>query len=399
MNIRSLLDGNDYIHIKFVSSDLPVVIAFSSVNTSKGKFTFFNSLKNIGLNVIFINDSDNRWYTYGINGLNLDVRKDALDLVSFARETGNGKVFTFGSSMGAYAAALYCSLGNADGFISFGAEVTLGIEGSRSKIHMKVPFNEDYINLVQYIKDFNKPNLIFVPENDDLDLLTLKALRDYKNLNIVLLSSSSHPGFDIIRNNNFNSILLDFCLNDGYLNHTKYFEEGILSNDTNIFSDSVITAFYQHYLYRLNKQNEDSLEVLLEVSKLAVDSSSYNLRLGDAYRRIGDMNNAIVNWKKSENLCAQQYEATAKIAAEDFKKGNYKKALEGINNANAIFPHSAHQYNMKGKIHEKMTDYTVAEDAYRKATKINPGNLNFKKSLKSFIANDIARKAKELLVL
>ncbi|MFC6519365.1 hypothetical protein ACFQAT_05790 [Undibacterium arcticum] len=110
-----------------------VCIAFSARDTAKGKFTFYSILSSLPAHVIFVNDFSNGWYLNGTPEFG-----DEAGLLNWLVEkidslkTFSGRVFTLGSSMGAYAALKYGSLLGADRIMALGPESELCIPLGRS---------------------------------------------------------------------------------------------------------------------------------------------------------------------------------------------------------------------------------------------------------------------------
>src|SRR5687767_8535393 len=85
-----------------------VIVAFSARDTERGRFTFWSVLKGVHANVVFVNDYSNGWYLQGTPefGSHDEFVQALRDRIAAMTGAG-GRLFTLGSSMGAYAALRY----------------------------------------------------------------------------------------------------------------------------------------------------------------------------------------------------------------------------------------------------------------------------------------------------
>lgn len=395
--VKNSIFSTDYISLEFISKDLPVLIAFSSVNTPKGRFKPYKIPKDTKLNIIFVNDRLNSWYIDGIEGISNDANESARILIEYARKIGNGRVVTFGTSMGAYAAILYAILGSADGFMAFGPESVMMKEGSRSRQHFEGELVDKYSSLDPYIAKSNMPNCIFIPENDEVDLSSLSIFSKYSWLNIYCMKGCEHPSIQLFEHSKVCELIYDFA-NNLKVNIDKYIDSSFVRKDLSDLDTNVVKLLNSSYIQRLKGNLILSLNGLLKIKGEYTNTSSYYLKLGEAYRRLGKSSIALEKYYQSVELFKYQYEALAKIAAEEMRLGNLDVAYSYITRAIEIYPNAAHQYNTQGILLEKFKDYHGAERAYRRAYSLNKSDA-FKLNLKNFLLNDISRKAKELKTL
>lgn len=89
----------DSILVKAKKGATSTILAFSSVGTKRGTFSFYKTFENIEANVIFVNDYKSHWYTNGTPDFSseYEFEKNIKDKLA---ELCTKELFTFGSSMG-----------------------------------------------------------------------------------------------------------------------------------------------------------------------------------------------------------------------------------------------------------------------------------------------------------
>ncbi|WP_237063456.1 hypothetical protein [Microbulbifer zhoushanensis] len=109
----------DYVKVLQNPNSNDVVLAFSGVNNPPGRFQYYKQLQSVGANVILMNSSRESYYQFGIDGVGelSDSIEFLSDIVAKLRKA-DGKVTTFGCSMGGYGALLYGAFLGADNVIS-----------------------------------------------------------------------------------------------------------------------------------------------------------------------------------------------------------------------------------------------------------------------------------------
>lgn len=171
-----------------------VLLAFSARDTEQGKFTFFSVLKDVKANVIFVNDFSSNWYLDGTP----DFRSEA-DMVRYLKERiaelidpASGRLFTLGSSMGAYAALKFGSLLDADGVFAMGPESELCIPLGRSVTSLKGRTEGDGdISRLQYKNPAGV--YVFSGSNDIVDYYCACKLAHFNpRLSVSIINNRTH---------------------------------------------------------------------------------------------------------------------------------------------------------------------------------------------------------------
>lgn len=395
MKEPEFIKNNDFLKLKFISSSLPILIAFSSVNTAQGRFKPYKIPYDSNVNVIFVNDEGNNWYLNGIPGLSDSVEESSMLLVKLAKSIGNGQVVTFGTSMGAYAAILYAILGGADGYIVFGPEPELLLPGSRSEQYLKEQTKANVYDLRALLSKSTIRNYIFLPESDEIDLLFWKYYSDLESLNIILLRAWEHPGLQSMSSSEASRMLTDFA-RGLEINTEDYISSEFIRYDKTPITAESISKLYNSYTLRKEGNLTESLNVLRELDLSFQQTDLFNFKIGESYRRMGDKKHALLHWNRALKIFNKHHGAMAKVSAEYMRSGQLELALELINQAIDLNPYSAHQFNTRGEIYNKLYRFCEAELAYREAVRLNKGNKHFRANLKKFLSSDITRKSIEV---
>lgn len=171
-----------------------VIVAFSARDTEPGKFTFFSILAQVKANVIFVNDYSNGWYLNGTPEFDDEAAllKYLSEQISVLRHPTQGRIFTLGSSMGAYAALKYGSLLGADKVIAMGPESELCIPLGRSVT--SIPHRKEGDCSIYDLK-FKDPAAIYIfsGSNDIVDYYcACKMAHANPRLNINIITNRTH---------------------------------------------------------------------------------------------------------------------------------------------------------------------------------------------------------------
>jgi len=140
----------DYIEVFPRLGSSSILIAFSGADTPRGRFHYFNLLKNYDENVILVNSTKEDYYQFGLDGVG--GLPDSINLLrKIIRKLAgeNAVIRTFGCSMGGYGALLYGSLLKAKEIYAFGPTGPLysaSIYGG--------PFHKKNIEKYQEVKNY-----------------------------------------------------------------------------------------------------------------------------------------------------------------------------------------------------------------------------------------------------
>lgn len=378
------------VHIKILEKGktLPTVISFSSVNTPPGRFKPYRIVEEANANIIFVNDHLNRWYQDGITGIADDAEAAAKYLTKLARGIGDGRVVTFGTSMGAYGAMLYAALGEADGCLAFGVESVLGMDGSRSQRYMTKPINN--YDLREKLLGSNVPIYLYSSECDEVDLISAYRLRDVNCVRNITVKGIEHPSVQVFD--------LDGSITD-MISYFAHFGESIKDFDRKgdiLEEDSVlIKELYECYKLKINNNVDSWLSRTMELSRKYSKVPLIFLRLGEAYHKKGNALEAEAAWRRAIELCQYQFEAHAKLGALLRRKKELDEAEYHLKRSIEINPYHPYSFHSLGLLYLDKGNYQLAETNLRKATSLNRGNRDFKKSLAKCLIEESKVKMEE----
>ncbi len=364
--------GTELVQELIISKKQPTLIAFSSVNCPKGQFKPFKPLIGTEFNVLFVNDIGNRWYTNGIPNIADTPLESAEILVEHARKMGNGRVVTFGTSMGAFGAILYCVLGKADGALGFGLESPLQAPLTRSLL--QVPKTTDLsIKDIKEIITSRKASLhIFQSDVDEIDMQTGISLKHL--LNVHPISGAEHPSVQQFNDKNLLYPLLAKFAKSGKIDFPKSFKGTFCSINS-------IELLIQAALKRANgAKDNDILELLQSAVNDSPEAPLPLLRLAELFHRKNNSKEAEARLLKLIKAFPYQSQAYNKLAAVYLRLEKPELALPLIEKAVNLSPSNAYICHTAGRVYEALNKFKEAEEAYKSARIINKGNLDFKRS-------------------
>lgn len=365
----------EFCKVVYRSAELPTIIAFSSVNTSAGKFKPYKALAEVAANLIFVNDDGNNWYLKGVKGVGEGYAEAAKELVRLGRQIGNGVVAMFGTSMGAYGALLYSAYGRADLCLAFGPELLHGLPYSRSAQYKAC---NDTVYASEVITELSKCNCecyIFASEVDEIDLINALPFAQSPDVRLYSLRGVEHPGvqqFD--RSIGLPSFIKSMLSDCGALDSCKAIGRCFERPD-------LIRDLWFAFQLRREKNLVGYLDYLSVYAEKYSDSSLFMLRLGEACYRNGFIDRAVKCFAESIRLDALQFESYNFMGVLFRKKKMYSEAEEFIAKCLEISPRNAFAYHNLGLIYIETGKLDLAEKSFASACAINPGNIEFRNSL------------------
>lgn len=370
----------DYCKVVQRGTNYPTVIAFSSVNTPRGRFKPYRIVAETpNVNIIFVNDCGNRWYQHGIPGVGDSAAEAAKQLALEARRIGNGRVITFGTSMGAFGAVLYAALGMADGCMVFGVESPLNLPASRSRLYMPPDLLLPFPALAPILEQSGVPTLIYASETDEVDLVSLASLAHLSNVTAISIRGMDHPGvqiFDLDRSiqGRISTFAQQGTIPDGFSRQGWILQQSDL-----------IARLWDAYQVKAAKERSKWLERAQSIAKLWPNSATAHLRLGEAHYANSDGPSAEAAWRTAISICPYQFEAMTKL-------GNYLRRHKKISEAMPLLmrgieinPWNAHGHHSLGEVYAETGQFDKAEQHLREAISLNRGNISFKRSLGEFL--------------
>jgi len=371
----NVVSYSDYCLGVIRGAHLPTLIAFSSVNTPRGKFKPFKAIAECSCNLLFVNDSANNWYLKGVEGFGDDYKTSAKKIIHLARTIGNGKAITFGTSMGAYGALLYAAAGSADFSLAFGPEVLLDMPESRSHQHKIKDAQLAYSEFVELISQSTTTHYVFTSECDEVDMINALALKKIKNVSAVSVRGVEHPGIQVFAEKAGVAEFIDRAINDP--ESTLLFDQSgqILENE------ELIKDLWIAYGLKKDKNFRSYLAYLESQHWKFHTSSAFMHRLGEAYYRNNDQANAIECLREAIRLDELQYESYNLLGVIQRRKRMLSEAEDNLLKSLSISPRNAFAHHNLGLLFLDMDRTREAVISFEKAVNINKGNTAFAKSL------------------
>lgn len=354
-----MIRESEYIKIIKKGESLPTILSFSSLDTKSGTFKPYNILLNEDANIVFINGKGNTWYQDGIIGVSDNPEEAASSLVKYAREIGNGRAVTFGSSMGAYGAILYGILGKADGCYTFGPEIKLNMLKSRTEKYLP-PIDIKFPDLRLLNSNNDIPIIIYASEHDEIDLISISQVMDQENVKVFPVNGCTHPGIK--------RELVVGCV-------ARFAKTGAfpMPDHKNIDVD-LINELYKLYC---NKESSNFDGYLHELQVLNEKTNGENflvmLRLAEELKRLG--NSTTSNNLYKEIISKHPYSFEAYEALGDSTLNSLEERIAYLQNAITINPTGRLQLKVARVAFENM-DYDLSYNAYIKAVKVYPNDSN-----------------------
>jgi len=186
---------SDYIFIRRNSASTDVLFVFSHVDFDRKAFAFWkvSSVVLDAVNIVHVNTTRNGWYHNGIPDCSDDIVSTVKVLEDVAWNIGATRIFTFGASMGAYAAALFgCQLGAAR-VLMISAETILGLPGSRSDYYGFKDFDQEFMDIYNLMQSSKKTEFVWwLGEDDPVDLYCADRCKDNPRVTTYTLKDCGH---------------------------------------------------------------------------------------------------------------------------------------------------------------------------------------------------------------
>lgn len=373
--IVSEREVSDYCKVFIRGSQYPTVIAFSSVNTKPGRFKPFKIVLDAQVNVIFVNDFGNNWYLKGIKGVGETPQQSAIALVQMARDVGNGQVMTFGTSMGAYGAALYAALGGADKCMAFGVEAMLDLPGSRSAVHKVKGLSFDFSDFVKTVKESATKFFLYVSESDEVDMINAVALSGLENVDLISVRGVDHPSVQAIEDEVGVSRFIENAFSDESTLFDLERRGSILSNEL------LVKDLWTAYGLMLNRKYADWLDFLTGVEESHNSSSMFMLRLGEAFYRNKLIGQAVTSLERSIEIDDLQDAAHNLLGSFLRRKNDFDRAEQHLIRSIEINSRSPYAYHNLGRLYSDLGRSAEALTNFQLAVDLNSGNKDFLASL------------------
>lgn len=189
-----------------------LLVSFGGVNQGLGVpvFEFFNSLKDLNCDKIFIRDFNQMWYQKGVDD-NINSTDKIKKYLEFQIQNNNYDEICFiGNSMGGYAAILFGTLLDVNNIICFAPQTFIDKKNrlfaldfrwkkQMKKIHKNPLKEKEVFDLKRYLLDNNKYNSkinIYYSSANRLDNIHAKRMKGIKG---VILFNHDKGGHQMVK--------------------------------------------------------------------------------------------------------------------------------------------------------------------------------------------------------
>ncbi|MDQ0857206.1 tetratricopeptide repeat protein [Bacillus sp. V2I10] len=364
-----------------------LLLIFSSVNIEPRKFVFYKNTIDLPVHKLYLNDSNNGWFQSGVEGLGDSIDKTVDSILKLKEKLGVSEILTLGSSMGAYAALLYGAKLNARA-LCFGAEVVLGLPGSRANIYMPKGSPIYYNDIRNLIKETKIKVTLYAGEADQNDITAAKHLYGLPNVNCITIRGIAHktPLF-LEKKFGIKEVINRFILNDPIIN---FMERGNLcesGNAVELLKEATDTVS--------NKQWQEAKKQLREVLSLCPLSDVALHKLGIVLYQLKDFEGAAKCQSDAVEISPHYANAHHQLGICLRKLGKYTDSYKAHKNAYEVSPDMAGAYHHAGLSLEKLKKFNEAEHEFRKAVKLDSRNVNYTKKLVGILRENAVRRIKE----
>jgi len=184
-----------------------LLVTFGGIRQGMGMpvYEFYNSLKDLDCDKIFIKDVYQAWYHKGVNEEINSILKLKVLLEEVVKKKPYDKIVFIGNSMGGYGAILFGILLNVDCVVAFSPQTFINKlnrlwfkDGRWDKEISNVYFNNSFQKKFYNLKNFLRNNTystqidIFYSANDKLDSLHSERLKSLKKVTLYSYQKGDH---------------------------------------------------------------------------------------------------------------------------------------------------------------------------------------------------------------
>ncbi|MCV9960715.1 hypothetical protein OIU34_02285 [Pararhizobium sp. BT-229] len=352
-----------------------LIIFFSATGAKPNQFNFHKEGMKLPCHRMFINNGHNEWYQRGVPRLGNNVEETVETIWRWAEHLGADEIYTCGGSMGAYAAILYGTMLGAR-VLSFAAETTLGIEGSRSVSHIRKGTELRFPELAGYIADAKKPVFHYAGELDPIDVYCATKLKGTPNLTITTLRGVDHNPPRYIRDVGLLPDFLDQFLHNKPMPKTPV--DGIVLQKEG-FADLFLSAFQSY--------KRKDWENVIPTGKAALEilpTSEYcHFLVAYALQKLGRTQDALLHISTAKALAYENTEVYPEILlvfASCIRSIGYPSHAVELYQAIIAVDENNHRAHFGlGLSLSNLSEKTEAKLAFSKAYELSPKNPNYAK--------------------
>lgn len=306
-----------------------VCIAFSARATPAGRFTFYKTLEDLPLNIVYVNDHACQWYRRGTPDLPSEQTLTAfLKEQVEAMKSPAGRLFTLGSSMGAYAALRYGAALQADRILAMGPESHLGIPLGRSVESLADAVEGDGDITALTFKDASSV-LIISGNNDIVDMYCAARFQ------------AAHPGLMVRLINNRTHVVSNYL--NTHVGLQQIVQDFLIGGDSSFLKSCETSPVPDLDIALAMKQFNEEFS---QTGKVPSNQSSAIHQAAAAFPRwsMAQYFSAMVHWDQGEVSAAMSGlqlaikasglgRARLKLAQIQFDQGDYQSCVDTLSEA------------------------------------------------------------------
>ncbi len=152
------------------------------------------------------------------------------------------------------------------------------------------------------------------------------------------------------------------------LKNWRYRKEALAASSALIFICLLIFTWTQAGYWR------SSIELYDHALKVTGNNDTIHNNRGDAYCRLGNLSQAILDFDKAVEINPQYAEAYYNRGVTYGKLGNHRQAIEDFDRAIEVGPERTEPYYNRGFAYEELGDFRKAIENYDRAIEINSEN-------------------------
>lgn len=343
-----------------------LLVLLSATGTKPGRFNLWKYADLLPCHTLYVRVPTNDWYQQGVPGLGADLRETIENIQRLAAGCQAEKIYTCGSSMGAYGAILFGLELDAP-VLAFSPEIVLNLPFSRSYkmipngVKMTVP------DLREKLASAKSPVVIYTGEMDPVDLYCAAMLRNHPHVRIVTFRDDEHTVMRTL----FQTDRLDATLRD-------FVEDKplptIMEKGNALDSQGYPRSFYRGWLHFLKKEDEQAIAELQKALDAYPISARVNFFMAKLMLRNGNPDKAREHAAMAVAMTPNFIEHRVFFAhclrmtgALDGAIYNHLKILE-------TWPETAQSYFDLGQIYLQKRQVEKARGHFFEAARLEPSN-------------------------
>jgi len=366
-----------------------LLVVFTWMGASPGRFAFYKSLNSIKENVLFLNDKNNEWYQNGIPGISASVDDTCTKIKELADKLNAVEIITIGSSMGAYGALLYgAKLGSRS--LAFSPETILNLPGSRSGKNIPAHIEKKYNDLRPHIKGSSLEASVITGELDTIDLLCASHIANLENIKVISIKGVAHGVPEFLHRKFGIDKVIDQFIKTNTLPDIA--ERGDLANYPHAIK--LIAEAGEHIW---QKQFRDAVNKMETLAKEFPNSDAILHKIGASRLKLKDPKSAERVFRKAVQISPYCAEAHHQLGVSLRSLGRYEEACDAQREALKISEKMPAATLHLGMALQDAGNIYEAETTLKSGYENNPKNPKFKEAYISCL-HEVVKSRQRLII-